>query len=753
MDQRLIPTDPVVVRRLMATAYLASPAVTATQGEVQLAPHQVDAASRVTALLAQCGGAVLADATGLGKTFVAIAVARLHQPAVIVAPAALRGMWRESLGRTGVSAEVESYEALSRGQRPDRTPAILVLDEAHHARNPKARRYAVLADLAWGAKVLLLTATPVHNRSRDLRALMALFLGSRADRITDDELMQIVVRRTGKTTLGSALPMVSRPRWLKVPSDPLTLRAIAALPPAVVASDGAPTHALLRLGLIRAWSSSEAALRETLRRRLRRAASLDAALESGRLPDRRELAAWPVVGDAIQLGFPELLMGASSRLLDVARIRSTLHEHVEGVRAIIRSLDHNAGAADDARALALDSVVNRHASVPVVAFTQFADTALATFRRCLHRGGAALVTGRGARIASGHVTVDEIVRAFDTIDSRENRAAMPFSLLIASDVLSEGLSLRGAGALVHLDLPWTMARLEQRVGRLRRIGSGHATISVYAIGPPVSARELIPVLRALQRKTRVATVIVGDSELQSSLPLLGKRLVRATAAVDRADAREKLRAALVDWAEGRVSGSAAKRANVARSVKGLALVVDGGVHRLVAVAASGVTESPDALLNAVELLGETRPPAANSCDWSSTVTAIVKWLEEQRGRELARLAADAPSPAHAAVLRMLHERLRRATRTERAALGNRIETSRQLVLGARGIGAEMALAQVSQSGLDLDELEKLLQSRTAANSKPHGAARILAVLGFREQEGRRQKAEVRIVGLLPGSDF
>jgi superfamily II DNA or RNA helicase len=64
------------------------------QGAIRLAPHQVDAASRVLGLLGDHGGAVLADATGLGKTFVAIAVARVLQPVLVVAPAALRGMWR-----------------------------------------------------------------------------------------------------------------------------------------------------------------------------------------------------------------------------------------------------------------------------------------------------------------------------------------------------------------------------------------------------------------------------------------------------------------------------------------------------------------------------------------------------------------------------------------------------------------------------------------------------------------------------------
>jgi superfamily II DNA or RNA helicase len=713
----------------MAKAYLASPSIRATLGKVQLAPHQVDAASRVMALLAQCGGAVLADATGLGKTFVAIAVARLHPPALIVAPAALRGMWQESLGRAEVSASVESYESTSRGWRDAQPPALLILDEAHHARNPGTRRYAVLADLAWGARVLLLTATPVHNRRRDLRALIALFLGSRADRMTDDELLQVIVRRNSGA-VGGQMPVVSRPHWLKVPSDPETLRTIAVLPPAVSVSDGAPAHALLVLGLIRAWSSSEAALRETLRRRLRRAASLEAALESGHLPNRRELAAWPVIDDAIQLGFPELLLRKTERDVDIERIRGTLREHVEGVRTIIRCLDRSAGAADDARAAALGSLTQRHGSVPIVAFSQFADTAMTTFRRCVHRGGAALVTGRGARIASGPVSVDEIVTAFDSAHARSTSAAMPLSLLVATDVLSEGLSLRRAGVLVHLDLPWTMARLEQRVGRLRRLGSDHGTIAVYAIGPPVSARELMPVLRALQRKTRVATAIVGDSELQSSLPLLGNRLAVATSALGRVDAHEKLRATMKRWLDEGQGRAVPAGEAVTGTAPTLALIASEGTHRLVAAVDSVVTESPDAVLRAVELLGTEQSAPPVSIDWPGVVAPIVRWLEEQRGRELARLATDSPSPAHATLLRMLHELLQRSTRTERAVIAPQVERCRQLVLEARGIGAERAISRLSQSELEFGAIERLLVSRAPGHSTLRSPPQIVAVLAL-----------------------
>jgi len=728
MDERLIAADPREVMRRMAEAYLAAPAITAEQGEIQLAPHQVEAASRLLRLLGECGGAVLADATGLGKTFVAIAVARLFSPVLIVAPAALRSMWRESLRRTGVDAEVDSYEAFSRAKDTrDLRPTLLIFDEAHHARNPRAKRYAALADLAWGAKVLLLTATPIHNRSVDLRALIALFMGSRAHTASVDEIRRVIVRRTSGSWDGTtALPTIAKPTWLAVPGDPETFRAIKALPPAAPAAGGAPAHALLLLGLIRAWSSSEAALRATLRRRLRRAALIAACLEHGRIPDRRELDSWPIVDDAIQLGLPGLFTGNHSTV-DLGRIRSVLDRHVDGVRSILDRLN---GVPDDARMALIASIREQHAPTPIVAFTQFADTATAAFRSRINHGGVALVTGQGARVASGRVTVDEIVRGFDHEDGVVANA-MPLELLMATDVLSEGLSLRRAGVIVHLDLPWTMARLEQRVGRLRRLGSRHRSISVYAIGPPIEARELVSVVRALQRKARLTSSIAGPEELLACMPLLGDRLTRATSMIVRQGEHnvvEQLRSSLAAWTNVDLPG-----ATVGASQTHVSLGLVGGAvgHRLVAVLGETATVRTADVLTAVRFLSRpcARADAAPEAS-SRAVKAISRWLETERGRDMVQPALDAPSAAHVAALRALERTLPLATRTERAPLARRVARCRQLVLAARGIGAEIALARLldSTASLDLAALEQLLDSRAGQQEGEKPSAHLQALL-------------------------
>jgi len=52
-------------------------------------------------------------------------------------------------------------------------------------------------------------------------------------------------------------------------------------------------------------------------------------------------------------------------------------------------------------------------------------------------------------------------------------------VLIGTDAASEGLNLQRLGTLINLDLPWNPSRLEQRKGRIQRIGQLRDTVDLY----------------------------------------------------------------------------------------------------------------------------------------------------------------------------------------------------------------------------------------------------------------------------------
>jgi superfamily II DNA or RNA helicase len=68
-------------------------------------------------------------------------------------------------------------------------------------------------------------------------------------------------------------------------------------------------------------------------------------------------------------------------------------------------------------------------------------------------------------------------------EDRENLKAMvrkgELRLILGTDAASEGLNLQRLGTLINLDLPWNPTRLEQRKGRIQRIGQIRDVVSVY----------------------------------------------------------------------------------------------------------------------------------------------------------------------------------------------------------------------------------------------------------------------------------
>ncbi|MGH7553691.1 MAG: SNF2-related protein, partial [Longimicrobiales bacterium] len=165
------------------------------QGEgrtFDLAAFQEDAVRRAKEISRRWGGVLVADSVGLGKTYVALALIEeeLNRGGrvLVVTPAALRSQWQTPLRRIarerrGTSALWVSHTRLSRGGiSPNAAKAfdLVVVDEAHGFRNPATRRYRELARLCRGARVVLLTATPVNNSPLDLYAQIRLFAGDGA---------------------------------------------------------------------------------------------------------------------------------------------------------------------------------------------------------------------------------------------------------------------------------------------------------------------------------------------------------------------------------------------------------------------------------------------------------------------------------------------------------------------------------------------------------------------------------------------
>lgn len=63
-------------------------------------------------------------------------------------------------------------------------------------------------------------------------------------------------------------------------------------------------------------------------------------------------------------------------------------------------------------------------------------------------------------------------------------------VLVCTDAAAEGLNLQTANLLVNFDLPWNPMKVEQRIGRIDRIGQRHSTIFVSNLCYLNSAEEI-----------------------------------------------------------------------------------------------------------------------------------------------------------------------------------------------------------------------------------------------------------------------
>ena len=505
-------------------------------------------------------GALLCDEVGMGKTYVAIAIARRFEHRLIVSPAALTSMWTAALRQTATEAESTSFETLSRrdsqspaGRSPAPTPYDLVIvDEAHHVRNPRTNRYLALESIARGAKVLLLSATPIHNRRADLVALLALFLGSRAHALTSAELALCIVRREQNQLQQSVrIPTVRPTIYHELPDDPSLVEQLLAVPSPIPVRDGGLGGALIGRGLIHQWASSEGALNEAIRRRLARATAIAASLEAGTYPTARDLETWIYGEGALQLGFAELL---AAPIADHRELLAAVRTHLAALQKI-RDGSRLATRIDTERAGIVASIRNSHLDNRIVAFAQYAETISMVFRRLVSVGRVAMLTSHGARVAGGSLARREAIQRFAPQASgvRQPSAADDVDLLLTTDLLSEGVNLQDANVVIHLDIPWTVARMEQRVGRVARLGSRHPEVAVHVIQPPLSAELVLRSETIVHRKWRIAKTEIGVGALAAA-PAAEEASAESAEIESTPKKAERLRAILQSWITGESAG-------------------------------------------------------------------------------------------------------------------------------------------------------------------------------------------------------
>lgn len=502
-----------------------------------LAPFQVLGVRRLCRIFEHWSGALLADDVGLGKTRMALAVSLAlgcREPYVI-GPAHLREEWKRESSQLAINIRFFSHASIGSIPLEAGAESLWIVDEAHRLRNPGSLRHRRFQTKKNANRVLLLSATLLHNSTDDLRALLALALSEHECRLaagghdaTDEDsvrraLAAITVRRTRSDAAGIDAALDACPSPVatlasaevihhRVPLDPDWEAWLVSnsedLMTSLAPLSGDP-RGLFRTAFFRAGTSSPEALRAFLTRARSYLYALEDALRSGGKVSRAEFRERLALEDtsASQLALPFWFRPDNVTTLDVGLIREA-RARLERALEYVKPL-----ALGDLRDVSW-LLTHLREVYPALVFTEYRSTARAAFGVFGEKVRTLLVSGDGAW-ASGCGRVDR-----QDIRDLFNRGAAwwtePASALVLTPLGAEGWNLQRARSVVHLDLPWTPARVEQRIGRAHRIG-GPSKLHVFMRQPSADLEGHFSLPRVLQSKedARVVLGLISDAEATS----------------------------------------------------------------------------------------------------------------------------------------------------------------------------------------------------------------------------------------------
>ncbi|HAX9835787.1 helicase-related protein [Citrobacter braakii] len=344
---------------------------------------------------------------------------------------------------------------------------LIIIDEAHRlgGSTDQVARYKLGQGLAEAAPyLLLLSATPHQGKSDAFHRLMAL-LDAEAfpdvSSVSQERVQPFVVRTEKRIAIdGEGKPLFC-PRQTEMVAVAwkaqhglqrhLYEEVTEYIKEGYNQAQAKQQNAIgfLMILMQRLVSSSSAAISRTLARRLK-------VLENKRVEEELPLAfadEWADLDGQTQLD--ELL----------AQCQTSLENEKNEVRRLLALAEQCVSAENDAKAEALLDWLYRLQQeegdpyLKMLVFTEFVPTQEMLAQFFVERG----------------ISVVSLNGSMDLSERKKVQAAFASDtrILISTDAGGEGLNLQFCHVIVNYDMPWNPMRMEQRIGRVDRIGQQH----------------------------------------------------------------------------------------------------------------------------------------------------------------------------------------------------------------------------------------------------------------------------------------
>ena len=112
---------------------------------------------------------------------------------------------------------------------------------------------------------------------------------------------------------------------------------------------------------------------------------------------------------------------------------------------------------------------------------------------------------------SSAITRDKVIENFD---AKSKHPKNNYRILIATEVLSEGVNLHRSNIVINYDIPWNPTRMMQRVGRINRIDTKFNDIYTFNFFPTTQSNNVIKLKEAAEAKIQAFIEMLGaDAKL------------------------------------------------------------------------------------------------------------------------------------------------------------------------------------------------------------------------------------------------
>ena len=477
------------------------------------------------------GRGMFCDEVGLGKTIEAGLVIKeylarnIAQRLMVVTPAALVEQWREELavkfGLTGFvttadadfrAAGAEAWErfpmliaSLATARRAENRARLsgisydlIVVDEAHHLKNRNSASWKFVNELQ-RKYIVLLTATPVENNLDELYNLITLlkpgqlktprefrkqFVVSGDPRLPKNrgqlrELLGDVMVRHTRSQVNIKLPprQANTVRLNLSPDEAAFYKSVSdyvrnTLAPSVIAPDVVVEDEQIDPGGELNSDAQKNPVKEGNLRQVDRFALLTLQREIGSSPQSAE----------------PTLRSLAKRAGDN-----------ETRRHLLALADQSTQIESWAKAEALEKLLKTILVDPtekVIIFTHF--------RRTLDRLAELL----------RRMDVDFVAYQGDMDIASKNQAIADFEsrarVLLSTEAAGEGRNLQFCRVMINFDIPWNPMRIEQRVGRIHRIGQTR-DVRIYNLSAHGTVEDYL--LEILDQKLNMFELVIGEMDM------------------------------------------------------------------------------------------------------------------------------------------------------------------------------------------------------------------------------------------------